>query len=1023
MNIRASRSLAQFLAVVCIFASALARAAEPGVLTQAVLDGALQAARSAIGGGAEVNAIDPVAGHAPLHTAVSPGGPREREMIELLISKGALLDAIDPTTQLTPLAASMVVTERGPFAQLERTRAANIAEALLNGGANPNQALKEGESPLMLAVAMNNLQVVQLLLARGANPNLRDVNQSTALHVAYATERSATMIEALTASGADPSLRDAQGRLPHELRPQFVSVEPPAPTPAAPASVTTPSPAELTSEPAKSSMTKWLIGGAVVATAVAGSVVLAHLMKEQKRKKANGAATGNVAPVPAPAPLIPVSPPAAVASVVSCVAPRILQNGACVAPPPAAPVVARIKDFGLMSVKRRTASAESFILGSAAESERIEFVEGDSFTLYVDIDDKITEPATVRFSASEPNVFPVPASLVVQPNVAGTGPAASCRTHVSGGTCPQYRVLIPVRIGNLEWAHTVDVANRHNVTITAATSAGSRTIAYVVAHVVPPVIETPPAAPAPPAPPLPPVALPGCIAPRVLDNGACVIPPPRLPSPLPASPSVQIKDFGLYSVKLNAGQAAESFVLGNALESNAGTIKFVEGDIATLFLDIDQMITEPLTVRLSSSELRAFPVPATVLVQPSPANYTLPSSCRSHGPPGPCPQYRIFIPVRFGAAVSGQSSSTIVMAATSAGSRSISIKLPEILPAKPTPLCTQGSTMVNGVCVVIAPPVISCVMPLVLQGGACVSVQPICAPPQELQNGVCGSPPVVPPPAIVSASPVDLAALLRLAFNDGPGSVTVNWTGTAAVVVTNVSIAYTWPCASGARTFAPRAAPAPGAMSVVVPWFTSDTGIGCPEFPAAGPGNAPASAVINLTYRVNGTGPDLVVSRSYGQVACLTFFPDQAAFPINVVVSEAWSDGAKYQFDRSLINPYGLASFYGLDDATLNNVFQSCNGRFIPASGSKTRAPTAADPQLYSDTVEAANGILTMTEQVTRPGAAISENVIFSYRYSIATGEYSLSTSGGQRNASGASSVVSASRAGRVKVRVEVRSP
>ena len=977
MNIKAPWSPAQLLAAVCMLASALAMAAEPGVLTQAVLVGDLQAARSAIDGGAAVNDIDPVAGHSPLHTAVSPGGPRYRDMIELLIGKGARPDAVDPTTQLTPLAAALVVVERGPFAQLERSQAASMVETLLNGGANPNQVLKAGESPLMLAVSMSNLPAVKVLLARGAKSNLADANRSTALHVAYATAQSAAMIDTLLAAGADPNPRDAQGKLPRELGTQIASAAPPAPAEPAPAAAAQ-TPAAAAQEPPKSSMTKWMIGGAVVAAAVVGSVVVAHLVKEQKKKKPITPASGPAVP----APVLPIAPPAPTPPVVACAAPRMLQNGACIAPPPAAPVVARIKDFGLMSVKRRTAATESFILGSAAESERIEFVEGDSFTLYLDIDDKITEPATVRFSASEPNVFPVPASLVVQPNAAGAGPVASCRTHLAGGTCPQHRLLIPVRIGNLEWAHTVDVANRHNVTITAATSAGSRTLAYVVAHVVAPVIVAPPVLP---APPLPPVVTPGCIAPRVLDNGACVIPPPRLPSPLPASPPVQIKDFGLYSVKLSAGQAAESFVLGNALESNVGTIKFVEGDIATLFLDIDQKLTEPLTVRLSSSELRAFPVPATVLVQPSPANHTLPSSCRSHGPPGPCPQYRIFIPVRFGAAVSGQSSSTTVMAATSAGSRSISIKLPDMLPAKPAPLCTQGYTMVNGVCVT--------------------------------------SPPVVPPPAIVSASPVDLAALLRLAFNDGAGNVTVNWTGTAAVVVTNVSIAYTWPCASGARTFAPRAAPAPGATSVVVPWFTSDTGIGCPEFPAAGPGNAPTSAVINLTYRINGTGPDLVVSRPYGQVACLTFFPDQTAFPINVVVNETWSDGAKYQFDRSLINPYGLASFYGLDDATLNNVFQSCNGRFIPASGSKTRAPTAADPQLYSDTVQAANGILTMTEQVTRPGAAISENVIFTYRYSIATGEYSLSASGGQRNASGASSVVSASRAGRVKVRVEVRSP
>jgi hypothetical protein len=230
-------------------------------------------------------------------------------MIELLISKGARVDVIDATTQLTPLVAAMVVTERGPFAQLERSRAANIVEALLNGGANPNQTLKAGESPLMLAVGMNNLQAVQLLLARGANPNLRDANQSTALHVAYATERPATMIDALTTAGADPNLRDAQGKLPHELSPQFVAVTPPAAAPAAPASAAVQSSAVPATEPPKLSMTKWLIGGAVVATAVVGAAVLAHLVKEQK-KKGNGAAAGNAAIALAAALVPPKEPPA-----------------------------------------------------------------------------------------------------------------------------------------------------------------------------------------------------------------------------------------------------------------------------------------------------------------------------------------------------------------------------------------------------------------------------------------------------------------------------------------------------------------------------------------------------------------------------------------------------------------------------------------------------------------------------------------------------------------------------------------
>jgi hypothetical protein len=291
--------------LICTFVSALALAADPSALAQAVLGSDLQAARRAIDDGAPVNAVDPVTGHAPLHTAVALGGPRYRDMVELLVSKNADVDAVDAATQMPPLAAAMVVTDSGPFATLERSRAANIVDALLAAGANPNQTLKAGESPLMLAVSMNNLSALQSLLARGANPNLRDAQQSSALHVAYALDRSSAFTDALTAAGADPTLRDAQGKLPHELSSRFIPPAPAAAVETTPAAVVAPVPDPVPTPPAPpaSSMNKWLLGGAVVATAVVGSVILAHLVKEQKKKKA-GQGSPEVA-----SPILPVAPP------------------------------------------------------------------------------------------------------------------------------------------------------------------------------------------------------------------------------------------------------------------------------------------------------------------------------------------------------------------------------------------------------------------------------------------------------------------------------------------------------------------------------------------------------------------------------------------------------------------------------------------------------------------------------------------------------------------------------------------
>lgn len=367
---------------------------------------------------------------------------------------------------------------------------------------------------------------------------------------------------------------------------------------------------------------------------------------------------------------------------------------------------------------------------------------------------------------------------------------------------------------------------------------------------------------------------------------------------------------------------------------------------------------------------------------------------------------------------------------------------------QPLPGCAAPLVMQNGACVMPtvlpgpqplppAPPQpATCAAPQVLQNGVCVALPPtlppvtppvlppaVCSPPLVFQNGACVAvtPPVSAPPVLTDANPVDLAALRRSVMNNGPTSVTVNWTGPASSVVTNVSIAFTWACASGARTFAARAVPAAGASSALVQWFPGNTAVGCPEFP--GTGNGPSSAVINLTYKANGTGPDLVVSRPYGQLPCLSYIPDPAAFPVTVAVNELWSSGGAFQFNRQLANPYGYAAFSGLDEATLKSVFRVCNGRFVSAYGSRERAPTATDPQHYRNTVQAANGMLTFTEQVTRPGAAISENAIFTYRYSITTGEYSFSATGGQRNAFGASSVISASRTGQAKLRLDASGP
>lgn len=81
-------------------------------------------------------------------------------------------------------------------------------EALLGSGATPVLAGADGIPPLMLAVMMQDVDVIELLTAAGADPNLRIAGVPL---LTLAVPYGIAVVDALLAAGADPKLEDPDG--------------------------------------------------------------------------------------------------------------------------------------------------------------------------------------------------------------------------------------------------------------------------------------------------------------------------------------------------------------------------------------------------------------------------------------------------------------------------------------------------------------------------------------------------------------------------------------------------------------------------------------------------------------------------------------------------------------------------------------------------------------------------------------------------------------------------------------------
>jgi len=84
---------------------------------------------------------------------------------------------------------------------------------LLAAGADPNVRDPDGETPLHIAAEQCRADLAELLLRHGADPNAKNVRGETPLHRAV-WERCGAVVELLLRRGADPNARDADGETP-----------------------------------------------------------------------------------------------------------------------------------------------------------------------------------------------------------------------------------------------------------------------------------------------------------------------------------------------------------------------------------------------------------------------------------------------------------------------------------------------------------------------------------------------------------------------------------------------------------------------------------------------------------------------------------------------------------------------------------------------------------------------------------------------------------------------------------------